>query len=381
MTRLCGSPSPPLRFILKRICGCLCLRDESQPHSPGNNQSREVLRILRTASRSPTITPRTRTLLIAAAFLLVIAALALYADKLSGPRAARLLPESDAIVYASLSPIRLATHFDTKPVPHSPEYQQFIDATGIVFERDLNSVAFGLHKMPDANGPNGPVAFSEVFIGHFDAARLTKYLTTVATTRETYAGHEIFTVPVGAGTSRLLRVAILTGDTIAASNAPTTEQIHAMLDRYRASINPFSGPTLLTGLYPDVPMFSPVWGIGAIGLPFSVDGHVTIEGLHLPLPDTTPLIASLRYTTGLHLRIEQIAPSEAEARRSVQKLNTLLALARQMQGLQGATADTGMINDLAASIEIDQKNDRAILTAKIPMDLIKKLTKPGTLTP
>ena len=228
--------------------------------------------------------------------------------------------------------------------------------------------------MPDPTGPNGPVAFSEVFIGHFDQARLTKYLASIATTHETYATHDIYTVPVGASTGRLLRVAILTSDTIAASNAPTTEQIHAMLDRYRASSNPFSGPTLLTGLYPDVPAFSPVWGIGAIGLPFSEDGHVSVQGLHLPLPDTTPLIASLRYTTGLHLRVEQIAASEAEARRSVLKLNTLLALFHQMQQFQGGGPDAAMINELASSIQIDQKGDRAILTAQVPLDLIRKVT-------
>jgi hypothetical protein len=228
--------------------------------------------------------------------------------------------------------------------------------------------------MPNSNGPNGLVAYSEVFIGHFDQTRLTKYLASIATAREIYATHDIYTVPVGAGTGRLLRVAVVTDDTIAASNAPTTEQIHAMLDRYRASANPFSGPTLLTGLYPDVPMLSPVWGIGAIGLPFSDDGRVSVQGLRLPLPDTTPLIASIRYTTGLHLRVEQIAATESEARRSALKLNTLLALFHQMQQFQGGGPETDMINELASSIQIEQKGDRAILTAKVPLDLIRKLT-------
>lgn len=229
--------------------------------------------------------------------------------------------------------------------------------------------------MADPTGPNGPVAYSEVFIGRFDQARLTTYLASIATAKETYAAHDIYTVPVGLGTNRLLRVAVLTNDTIAASNAPTTEQIHAMLDRYRASLNPFSGPTLLTGLFPDVPMFSPVWGIGAIALPFSEDGHVTIQGLHLPLPDTTPLIASLRYTTGLHLRIEQIAPSDVEAKRSVQKLNTLLALYNQMQSFQSNTTETKLFNQLVETIQLDQQGNRAILTAKIPVDLVRRLAK------
>ncbi|WP_245782048.1 hypothetical protein [Granulicella pectinivorans] len=228
--------------------------------------------------------------------------------------------------------------------------------------------------MADPNGPNGTVAYSEVFIGRFDRQRLVTYLASIASAREAYDGHDIYTVPVGSGTARLLRVTVLNDDTIAASNAPTTEQIHAILDRYRSSMSPFSGPTLLTGLYPDVPMFSPVWGIGAIGLPFSEDGHVSIQGLHLPLPDTTPLVASLRYTTGLHLRIEQIAASPAEAARSVQKLNTLLTLFHQMQSFQPGGPDAVMINELVSSIQLEQKNDRAILTAKVPLEAIRKVT-------
>ena len=107
------------------------------------------------------------------------------------------------MVYVSVQPLRLATHFDRTPVAHSPEYQRFMDATGIVPERDLDAVAFALHRMSDPNGPNGPVGYSEVFEGHFDGSRLARYLGSVASGREQYAGHEIFTVPVEAGTTRL----------------------------------------------------------------------------------------------------------------------------------------------------------------------------------
>ena len=103
---------------------------------------------------------------------MLIAALTLVRLKIPRTEAARLLPECDAIAFVNLKPIRSVTHFDTKPVPHSADYQKFIDSTGIVFERDLDQVAFALTRMPDPKGPNGPVAFSEVFIGHFDSARL-----------------------------------------------------------------------------------------------------------------------------------------------------------------------------------------------------------------
>jgi hypothetical protein len=324
----------------------------------------------------------TRVLLIAAPLAVILLALGLLVARQSPPRAARLLPEADAIVYANLSAIRLATHLDEKPVPHSPEYQRFIDATGILFERDLDSAAFALHRMPNPNGPNGLVAYSEIFIGRFDPKRLSGYLASIATARENYAGHDIYTVSIDEPdqpipTGRLLRVTQLDSSTIAASNAPTPEQIHAILDRFRATSSPFSGSTLLTGLYPEVPMLSPVWGIGSIGLPFSEDGRISVFGLHLPLPDTTPFVASLRYTTGLHLRIEQIAADDAEAARSTQKLKTLLTLFRQFQQFRTIDPDEAPIEDLTNSIAIEQKGDRAILTATIPLQLVRKVISPS----
>src|SRR5580704_18993526 len=142
---------------------------------------------------------RTRYSLLLMLALMVALVVALVLRKAAPPEAARLLPESDAIVYANLKPLRAATHFDRSPVSRTPEYQHFIDATGIVPERDLDSVAFALHRMDNPNGPNGPVAYSEVFEGRFDGAKLTRYLAGIATAKETYAGHDIFTIPVGDG--------------------------------------------------------------------------------------------------------------------------------------------------------------------------------------
>ena len=299
------------------------------------------------------------------------------------PRVARLLPECDAIVYADLKPIRTLTHLEQKPVPHSDDYQHFIDSTGIVLERDLDDAAFALTRMPDPTGPNGPVAFSEVFTGRFDAARLTAYLNSAATARETYASYRIFLIPVTlpAGpashivpTGRTLRVVQVDKTTVLASNAPTPEQIHAMIDRARAIGGPFSGPTLLSVLYSEIPFFSGVWGIGALGLPFAEEGRVSAFGLHLPLADTTTFVASLRYTTALGLRVEQIAPTDAEAARSVQRLTALIAIARQMQHFQPLGPNEAPIHEFLDSLEITQHHDRAILTAKIPRDLLRTLT-------
>src|ERR1700722_2263719 len=142
---------------------------------------------------------RTRYSLLLMLALMVALVVVLVLRKAAPPEAARLLPESDAIVYANLKPLRTATHFDRTTVTRSPDYQHFVDATGIVPERDLDSAAFALHRMEDPTGPNGPVGYSVVFEGRFDGQRLEKYLATISTAKETYAGHEIFTIPVGDG--------------------------------------------------------------------------------------------------------------------------------------------------------------------------------------
>ena len=97
------------------------------------------------------------SLLLMLALVLALVA-AVWLRKTAPPEVARLLPESDAIVYVDLRPLRAATHFDRTPVARSPDYQHFVDATGIVPERDLDAAAFALHRMDDPNGPNGPVA-------------------------------------------------------------------------------------------------------------------------------------------------------------------------------------------------------------------------------
>jgi hypothetical protein len=317
----------------------------------------------------------TRYSLLLVAALIVALVIAIVLRKAAPPEAARLLPESDAILYANLKPLRLATHFDRTPVNRAPEYQQFVDATGIVPEGDLDDVAFALHRMDDPNGPNGPVGYSEVFEGRFDGEKLTRYLDSIATGREIYAGHTIYTVPIHDGeVLRSLRIAQLGYDSIAASNMPTAEQIHSMLDRHRSAASPFSGSSLLSSRYRDVPLLSSAWGIGHIGLPFSDRGYITLFGLQLPLPEDTTFVASLRYTGSLRLRIEEISPTEAEAQQAAQKLSMLLELFKSLQQVQPRNNEDAALLHLIGSIKLDQHKDRAVLTAIVPLELLQSVT-------
>src|ERR1700728_891050 len=172
---------------------------------------------------------RTKATILIVLLVLVLLGLAAYLHRKAPPEVARLLPEADCILYFNLRPLRAATHFDRNPIPHDPQYQAFIDATGFEFERDLDEVAFGMHRMPNPLGPNGAVAFSEVFLGHIDGKRLARYLSSIAAQTEEYAGHTIYDIP---SQGRTVRVALLGYDTGSASNTRAPEQIHYMLDRY-----------------------------------------------------------------------------------------------------------------------------------------------------
>src|ERR1700733_15645213 len=224
---------------------------------------------------------RTRkTLLIVAAVLLLLA-LAIFLRSKAPPEAARLLPESDGIIYFNLKALRTLAGNKFKPPNRGPEYQQFVDDIGIDPERDLDQVAIGLHRMPDPNGPNGPVAYSMVLVGRITGPKLNAWLDSQATSRETYAGHTIYNIT---SQDRTVRVVQIGYDSVAISNTPTSEQIHSMLDRHRAAALPFSGSTLLAEHYSAMPILSVAWGMGQLGLPFTEEGRIHVLGTELPLP-------------------------------------------------------------------------------------------------
>lgn len=311
------------------------------------------------------------TIAVVVVILLLLAA-ALYLRIKAPPEAARLLPESDGIVYLNLRPIRAVTHFDQHPVTHDPDYQSFINATGIQFERDLDEAAFALHRMPNAGGPNGPVAFSEVFVGHFDGRRLMHYLAGLSTAQETYAGHTIYSIP---SDGRTVRVTLLGYDMVAVSNTPTAEQIHSILDRYRSAALPFSGSSLLTDHYEEVPLLSLAWGIGQIGLPFGDSGNVSVFGFRLPINFDSTFIASVRWTGSLRLRVEEIAPTEEAATSSAESLKMVLNFVRNAE--TAAPGVTGPeLKPLLDSIQIEHHRDRAVLRAAIPPQLLERLVTP-----
>jgi hypothetical protein len=319
---------------------------------------------------------RTKATIIIVLLILLLVGLAAYLRRKAPPEAARLLPESDCILYFDLRPLRTYTHFDRTQVAHDAQYQAFIDATGFEFERDLDEAAFALHRMPNPLGPNGAVAFSEIFLGHIDGKRVAKYLGSIAAVTEEYAGHTIYDIP---SDGRIVRVALLGYDMVAVSNTPTTEQIHSMLDRYRTSALPFSGSSLLSEHYAEIPLLSLAWGIGKVTVPLKSDG-IRILGFHFPVALDTTFLGSVRWAGALRLRIEEIAPTESAATVSSDALSTMVAIGRAAENNLPSAMTNSDVRDLLNSTNVEHKNDRAVVTATLPVALLEKLvTSPNSL--
>lgn len=316
---------------------------------------------------------RRRTWMSLAIALALLAALvtAVYLRKQAPPEVARLLPEADGIVYFNLKPLRTLTRFDQHPVAHDPDYQKFIDSTGIEFERDLDEAAFAIHRMADPSGPNGAVAYSEVFQGRFDGQRLTGYLGAQSSATEDYAGHEIYSIE---HEGRTVRVVVLGYDLVAVSNAPTAEQIHSIIDRYHSAASPFTGNTLLSKYYSKVPLLSEAWGIGAIEPSAGSGIQFHVFGLPLTLPPGATFIGSIRYLGSVHMRLEEIAPNANIAKESIEMVNLALGLIRSTQVTIGAQdANTADWEAFVRSMKVEQKGDRAIFQAVVPTRLVQNL--------
>src|SRR3569833_713076 len=181
---------------------------------------------------------RTRRTLLVVAAVLILLAVAVFLRSKAPPEAARLLPESDGIVFVNLKPFRTFFRKQLNPPTRAPEYQQFVDATGVDWEKDLNQAAISQHQMKDSSGPNGLVAYSMVLVGKLTGARLNSWLEANATSKESYAGHTVYSIPSEGRTVRVTQVGY---DMLAVSNFPTPEKIHSILDRHRTAALPFAG--------------------------------------------------------------------------------------------------------------------------------------------
>ena len=291
------------------------------------------------------------------------------------PEAARLLPESDAVIYVNLRPLRLASLFASLP-PVKPDsgYASFIQATSFRFERDLDAAAIAVHLPRTSSGSGnlaadqGPIAgqarFSEVFIGRFDVARLTAWLRKNSSHTEQMQGHEIFVLPVE---DRTVRVAVISSRLMLVTNSEDVDALRQML-RNSAALSAPEGPHLVRKDYKDVPAGSLAWALAQPGKNLPLP-----NGLEIPIPAGTTWVASVRYAGEIQLQAQALTASDDDARQVAESLGTLLALFRSIQANtqpRGPDADVKAFFD---SLEVHQDKNRAVVTAEMPAGFVQKL--------
>src|SRR6185437_1769230 len=317
---------------------------------------------------------RTRRTLLVVAAVLVLLAVAVFLRSKAPPEAARLLPESDGIVYVNLRPIRTFFRKTLVPPRHDPDYQSFIDATGVDWERDLEQAAIAMHRMDDPNGPNGPVAYSMVLVGKIRGQGLRNWLDTHATSRESYGGATIYSIP---SDGRTVRVSQIGYDMVAVSNFPTTEKIHSIVDRHRTAALPFSGSTLLSRHYDEIPLLSIAWGMGRIGLPFNESGAINVFGLQLPLQSDSTIVASvspeLPLAGALRVRVVDETASEQAAEAQSSALTNLVALARGVTEPLADNPPNRALKDLLKTAEVSRSHQRVVIKATLPPSFFASL--------
>jgi hypothetical protein len=308
--------------------------------------------------------------------------------KRAAPDAVRLLPDSDAVLYVNLEPIRLLTDLGKNPPKErDPQYEDFVRQTGFEFERDLDKAAFAIHYGVPVAGKPAETRYSEILQGHFDNTRVGEYLRKLSSSTEHYHDYDIYQIPIE---GRTVRAALLGVDTAAVSNVDSPDVIRGMIDRYRQAALPFSGPTLVSQYYRRVALGSIVW---TIARPPAGGGEEHGE-LLVPggwsglLPHNSVVVASAWPLTDVHLRAIVILHSEAEAQKFSAQVDTYLALFKSLEISMDSGGPDKDVKAAFESLEIHQDQSEAVLTAKVPYAFFKKVMSeppvqlgPGTQTP
>ena len=320
---------------------------------------------------------RRKQLWVAFAVVLVIAGgivTAILLRKRAAPDAVRLLPDSDAVFYINLEPIRLFTDLGKNPPKErDPQYQDFVNQTGFEFERDLDRAAFAIHYGVTAKGKPAETRYSEIFQGRFDGGLVAQYLRKLSRQVENYRDLDIYIIPLE---GRTVRVVLLGIDIAAASNVADPDVIHGMIDRYRQAALPFAGPPLVSEYYRRVPLGSVLWTIARLPASSAAQDH---SELLLPggwsglLPPQSVVIASARPLNDIHLRAQVLTQGETEARTFTERVNTYLALFKSLDISMDSAGPDADVKAAFDSLEVHQEKSEAVLTARVPYAFFKKV--------
>lgn len=291
------------------------------------------------------------------------------------PEAARLLPGADGFLYINLQALRRANlGSQLPPVSHDPEYEQFIQATGFQFERDLDEAAFAVHNLVPSEGSKvaSEPRFSEVLVGKIQGERLRDYLSKIAKSSEDYNSTTIYSIALE---GRVLRIAIIGVDTVAASNHEDAAVIRGIVDRSRKLASPFGGPALLRRYYKFIPFadrYVPYAGLAwaVFKVPPAESPHAS--GISFIFTKPAVMVASLRAFQGVHLTAEGFASDADDARSAAEKANTFLTMFHAAQSASIAHGSDPDVKQFFESLKVAQSGERVLVTATAPIAFIRK---------
>lgn len=309
--------------------------------------------------------PKYRKLLILALLLAAAgtAAFLLYRRATAVPEAARLLPEGDRLAFVNLKPVRLFWDLSkSKPLELEGSYRDFVDQTGIQFERDLDEIAVSWQEATTTG--NRGVESAAIFIGRFDQTKLNAYLKRISAQAETYRGLAIYTIP---NQDHNVRVCVLDRSRVATSTRNSGEAIHGIIDRLHASAD---GPWLLQTYYRNVPAASLAWMISRIRAGSGMQEQTFIPSFSFL--ENTIAVGSLRYNGSLLVRADVFAVSDADAKRVFDSMNTFLALSGFL-GWSTGMRDDADVKAALNSIRVEQKGNVVTITGECSEKLLKKI--------
>ncbi|MDT8070491.1 MAG: hypothetical protein ROO76_20190 [Terriglobia bacterium] len=326
---------------------------------------------------------RRRNLVIVITAVVVVATaigIAVYLRKRAAPEPARLLPDSDAVLYFNLKTVRRLTNFGSTPVvQREPEYEDFVRATGFQFERDLNEAAFAVHIMrrPPAK-PGLPATteprYSEVFVGKFDSQKLSAYLRKLSKSVDQYRDTDIYNIPVE---DRTVRIAILDVDSVAGSNVDDPKVIRGIIDRSRSAAMPFSGPPLVSRYYHDIPIGSLVWAVAKIPAapkdPRAARAFTLPGGIDILIPSESTMVAWVRYLGSIHFRADFYTATNDDAKHFVDQASGFLTLFKSIELNAQPGQNEAEFKSALDSLQVKQDGSKAILSANIPTGFFKKM--------
>ncbi len=118
-----------------------------------------------------------------------------------------------------------------------------------------------------------------------------------------------------------------------------------------------------------MPFTSLAWAIFHVNSP---NGQPS-AAFSLPVSSPATVVASVRYLGAVHFRAEAFTKDEQAAEQLTSQVSAFLAIFQSAEvAVEGRTPDPDVKKTLE-SLKVEQKKDRAVLTATAPAELIRKI--------